>query len=80
MKESSEILKHLFIDQDSSSSKNFKDNIRAYKTMFSFTSMGGKIDKSFNNGSAPYIFRMYSENYHRIGSLLPNENDPPRFT
>jgi len=34
-------------------SKLFLQNIRIYNSMFSFTSTGGKIDASMNNGSAP---------------------------
>ena len=79
MKEPLELLKHLLLDQHSSNSKSFKDNIRVYNTMFAFTSMGGKVDNSINNGNDPYVFRMYGQNYHRIGSLLPIDGNPPRF-
>ncbi|PIN26452.1 DNA helicase PIF1/RRM3 [Handroanthus impetiginosus] len=33
--------------------------------------MGGRIDRSVQNGRAPPCFRICGENYHRIGSLLP---------
>ena len=79
MKEPPDILKHLFLNVESSYSQNFKDNIRIYNAMFSFTSMGGKIDNSLNNRSGPYVYRMYGQNYHRIGNLLPNDGHPPRF-
>lgn len=36
--------------------------------MFAFISMGGWVDTSTN---WPYVFRMSGENYHHIGSLLP---------
>ncbi|KAI9083809.1 hypothetical protein K1719_034277 [Acacia pycnantha] len=39
--------------------------------MFSFTSMGGKIDHAKNNGCGPYTFVLSGLNYHHIGSLLP---------
>ncbi|KAL6525550.1 hypothetical protein OROHE_015857 [Orobanche hederae] len=35
-------------------STNYINNIRAYNMMFSFTSMGGKVDTSVNKGSGPY--------------------------
>ena len=47
--------------------------------MFSFTSMGGKIDKKFNNGSGPYVFKLHGQNYHRIGSLLLEEGSTTKF-
>ncbi|MFS8003020.1 putative helitron helicase-like domain-containing protein [Helianthus anomalus] len=48
--------------------------------MFSFTSMGGRIDKSINRGNAPYIFRLSGQNYHNISSLLPDDGDEPKFS
>jgi hypothetical protein len=41
--------------------------------------MGADIDRSINSGGAPYIFKMCGSAYHRIGSLLPGETDPPKF-
>ncbi|CAH1430090.1 unnamed protein product [Lactuca virosa] len=63
-----------------SKSKNFMKNIRRYNSMFSFTSMGGKIDYSINKGNAPYIFRLGGQNYHSIGSLLPPNGSQPKFS
>ncbi|KAL6512382.1 hypothetical protein OROHE_019994 [Orobanche hederae] len=53
-------------------STNYINNIRAYNMMFSFTSMGGKVDTSVNKGRGPYVFKIQGANYHRIGSLLPH--------
>jgi hypothetical protein len=37
------------------------------------------VDQTINNGCGPYCFRLQGENYHRMGSLMP-ENDPtPKF-
>ena len=47
--------------------------------MFAFTSMGGKIDRSINNGSGLPAFILGGVNYHLIGSLLPSNNDAPKF-
>ncbi|KAH9605570.1 hypothetical protein KSS87_016782 [Heliosperma pusillum] len=47
--------------------------------MFSFTSMGGKIDHSINQGRGPYTFRMGGQNVHRIGSLLSSPQTTPKF-
>ncbi|KAK9676692.1 hypothetical protein RND81_11G093800 [Saponaria officinalis] len=60
-------------------SKHFNENIRAYNNMFSFTSMGGKIDHSVNQGRGPYTFRLGGQNAHLIGGLLPNNSEPPKF-
>ena len=60
-------------------SKHFIENIRSYNMMFSFTSMGGKIDSSVNQGRAPPVFSLQGQNYHMIGSLLPLEGSTPKF-
>ncbi|XP_019178591.1 PREDICTED: uncharacterized protein LOC109173751 [Ipomoea nil] len=64
-----------------SSDKNkcFLKNIRSYNNMFCFTSMGGKIDRTINNGTSPPIFRINDQNFHRIGSLLPALGTQPKF-
>ncbi|XP_074305817.1 uncharacterized protein LOC141641039 [Silene latifolia] len=41
--------------------------------------MGGKIDHSVNRGRGPYTFRIGGGNTHLIGSLLPNNDAPPKF-
>jgi len=60
-------------------SKYFLDNIRSFNSMFAFTSMGGKVNKSINDGNAPPTFVMSGENYHQIGSLLPFPGTQPKF-
>ncbi|GKA77872.1 hypothetical protein Tco_0784409 [Tanacetum coccineum] len=67
------------LSHDQPSTAKFKDNIRVYNSMFSFTSFGAKIDNSINTGRAPYTFRINEQNYHRMGSLLPAEGMPPKF-
>lgn len=52
-------------------SKMFRDNIRTYNSMFSFTSMGGKVDDSINKKRGPKTFKLSGQKYHQIGSLLP---------
>ncbi|KAH9611760.1 hypothetical protein KSS87_009024 [Heliosperma pusillum] len=73
-----EILKSL-LSRKHRLSKHFMENIRSYNSMFSFTSMGGKIDHSINQGRGPYTFRMGGQNVHRIGSLLPSAQATPKF-
>ncbi|XP_057458802.1 uncharacterized protein LOC130749458 isoform X1 [Lotus japonicus] len=73
-----ELLSNLFSGNDPRS-RNFLDHIRTYNSMFAFTSLGGKVDGNMNNGGGPPQFVISSQNYHRIGSLLPNEGDVPKF-
>lgn len=48
--------------------------------MFACTSMGGKVDDSINKkGSGLYVFRLHGQTHHKIGSLLPENNAPPKF-
>nr|ABD65060.1 hypothetical protein 27.t00039 [Brassica oleracea] len=61
-------------------SKHYREFIRAYNMMFSFTSLGGKIDHSINNGRGPFVFRMSGENYHRIGDIVPEPRQAPKFS
>ncbi|XP_061351494.1 uncharacterized protein LOC133296511 [Gastrolobium bilobum] len=60
-------------------SKHFLRNIRAYNMIFSFTSFGGKVDRSVNNGSTPYVFKVGGQVHHLVGSLLPVDNTTPKF-
>ncbi|KAK8942878.1 hypothetical protein KSP39_PZI009132 [Platanthera zijinensis] len=60
--------------------RNFRQNIRSYNHVFSFTSMGVTFDENmpaFNQGI--YTFRAHGAIYHRIGSLLPEYGTRPRF-
>ncbi|CAA7016471.1 unnamed protein product [Microthlaspi erraticum] len=58
---------------------SISERIRAYNMIFSFTSIGGKIDHSVNQGRGPSIFQLHGENYHRISSLLPTSEDKAKF-
>ncbi|KAL8090223.1 hypothetical protein AgCh_039626 [Apium graveolens] len=58
---------------------NFKRNIRLYNAIFTFTSMGGKVDHSVNYGRAAYVYRLNGQNHHVFGSLIPDEGDDPKF-
>ncbi|XP_012833846.1 PREDICTED: uncharacterized protein LOC105954712 [Erythranthe guttata] len=60
-------------------SKHFQENVRSYNMMFSFMSLGGKVQISINNGSGPYTFLLHGHNYHILGSLLPEEGTRPKL-
>ncbi|XP_056685561.1 uncharacterized protein [Spinacia oleracea] len=60
---------------------HFRQNIRKYNHVFSFTSMGVHLDDELANArQGVYTFRAQGSIYHRIGGFLPlNEGDRPRF-
>nr|VDD51523.1 unnamed protein product [Brassica oleracea] len=58
---------------------HFRELIRAYNMMFSFTSLGGQVNHAINNGSGPYVFQLCGENYHLIGGILPAPDKNPAF-
>ncbi|MCH81077.1 ATP-dependent DNA helicase PIF1 [Trifolium medium] len=60
-------------------SNHFLENFRAYNSMFSYTSLGGKVESKGNNGGGPPQFVLSGQNYHRIGSLLPQQDGTPKF-
>jgi hypothetical protein len=41
--------------------------------------MGANIDKSVNDGRGSPIFKMCGQVHHRVGSLLPPHDGPPKF-
>ncbi|CAN6932684.1 unnamed protein product [Brassica oleracea] len=48
--------------------------------VFSFTSLGGKCDRSVPKGCGPLkMFVLQGENYHLMGSLKPPPGDPAKF-
>ena len=62
---------------ESANRKHFQDFIRAYNGVFCFTSLGGKVNHSLNDGGSVYIYSIGGQIYHRIGSLLPPEGTAP---
>ncbi|XP_074352245.1 uncharacterized protein LOC141691400 [Apium graveolens] len=60
-------------------SRAFKRYIRLYNSMFAFTSIGSRVDRSINSGKAPYVYRLNGQNHHIFGSRIPNEGDKPKF-
>ncbi|KAK9944266.1 hypothetical protein M0R45_009840 [Rubus argutus] len=47
--------------------------------MFSFTSMGTKIDYRINDGSGPYVFKIWGQVHHLMGSVLPLDGELPKY-
>ncbi len=50
-----------------------------YNSLFSFTSIGAKIDTDINKRPGPYVFRISGQNYHLMGSLFPVDGQRPKF-
>ena len=47
---------------------NFRVGIRMYNSLFAFTSLGGNVDKSVNNGIDPYVFISMARIIIRLGT------------
>ncbi|ONK71260.1 uncharacterized protein A4U43_C04F6610 [Asparagus officinalis] len=60
-------------------SRRFREQIRSFNSMFCMTSHGAKIDYNVMRGKGPYTFRMHGQNYHAIGSLVPEPPNKPRY-
>nr|CAD1835255.1 unnamed protein product [Ananas comosus var. bracteatus] len=74
-----DLLDSLLNYKGSPQSVNFRRNIRAYNSVFAFTSIGAKIDSEINRRPGPYVFKISGQNYHRMGSLLPFDGERPKF-
>ncbi|KAD4178348.1 hypothetical protein E3N88_26939 [Mikania micrantha] len=69
-------LYHLFTSQDEIG-KLFRQNIRAYNTNFSFTSMGVTLDNTMTNmRDGVYTFRAHKGIYHKIDQLVSRDGTP----
>jgi hypothetical protein len=51
--------------------KQFLRQIRSYNCLFAFTSLGAAVDRTINNGTSPYVFKINGIVHYRIGTLLP---------
>ncbi|XP_027905922.1 uncharacterized protein LOC114165517 [Vigna unguiculata] len=72
-------LLQIFSDQ-TSESRHFRQHIRSYNHVFSFTSLGVHMDETIvANGRGIYSFRAQGAIYHRIGGFYPNDGSRPRF-
>ncbi|KAF7826981.1 uncharacterized protein G2W53_018145 [Senna tora] len=79
MRNPPETLEKLLLNDDARS-KHFKKRIRTYNNMFAYTSMGGKVDNSTNDGKEPYVYRLHGQNMHLMGGLLPDDGENPQFS
>ncbi|KAI5438474.1 hypothetical protein KIW84_024275 [Lathyrus oleraceus] len=60
--------------------KHFRQHIRSYNHVLSFTSIGVPVDENIlASGRGIYTFRAQGAFYHNIGGFYPNEGVRPRF-
>uniref|UniRef100_A0A0D3E6N4 Helitron helicase-like domain-containing protein n=1 Tax=Brassica oleracea var. oleracea TaxID=109376 RepID=A0A0D3E6N4_BRAOL len=51
-----------------------------YNMVFSFTSLGGRVERSLKKGRGPDMFQLQGENYHLLGAgITPPEGSEPKF-
>jgi hypothetical protein len=56
-------------------------HIRGYNSIFAFTSIGTKLDKSLANANqGVYTYRIQGGHYHSIGNVLPAPGNQPEFS
>ncbi|CAN7045145.1 unnamed protein product, partial [Brassica rapa subsp. trilocularis] len=61
-------------------SRHFQRHIRPYNMVFSFTSLGGRVERSLKKGRGPDMFQLQGENYHLLGAgITPPEGSEPKF-
>lgn len=68
-------LNDLYMKKNASLSNEFLKNIHSYNPLFLFASMGGKINHGINKDEGHYMFRLFGQNIHRLGSLLSVDGD-----
>lgn len=66
-----------YMTRDSPDSNHFLQNIRRYNCCFQMTSFGASLICQEENFSP--VFKVQGQIYHRIGSLLPMSDEPPKF-
>ncbi|XP_056855451.1 uncharacterized protein LOC108858001, partial [Raphanus sativus] len=79
LRESPLVIKKLLYGKDAKS-RYYQNNLRSLNMLFSFTSLGGKVDRSIPNGVGPKTFTMQGENYHLMGSMKPDSGDSTKFS
>ncbi|GAU50219.1 hypothetical protein TSUD_408980 [Trifolium subterraneum] len=79
LQEPPQLLQHLLFNRFSSDSKNYQAHTRIYNSMFAFTSPGMQLNDQHLRGKGPPTLRIQGQVCHRIGSLLPEEGDQPKF-
>jgi len=66
------------LESNDKQGNEFRTNIRRYNMALAFTSLGVKEDKKVNRRGG-WVFRVQGELCHLIGSLRPDEGQPPSY-
>lgn len=62
---------------NSKAAEEFRKHIRAYNSIFSFTSFGARLDKELaSSKQGVYTFRVQGQIYHHLPALIPEANAP----
>jgi len=54
---------YILLNGDHVKSKHYWDNVKAYNSMFSFTSLGGTVERDSNDGGGPPQFILSGQIY-----------------
>ena len=66
------------LDERDRRSTEYHENIRQYNMALAFTSLGATEDRLVNRRGG-WVFRIFGELYHLVGSLQPEDGQPPAF-
>jgi hypothetical protein len=72
-----ELLKRLLTGNETDA-KDFRQRIYSYNSALTFTSVRANLDTIVAQ-PGNYSYRLCSELYHRMGSLLPQPGEAPKF-
>ncbi|PRQ50958.1 hypothetical protein RchiOBHm_Chr2g0138981 [Rosa chinensis] len=72
-------LERLLDPNNGPQSRTFRENIRVYNSMFSFTSMGTAIDQKINTELGPYVFKISGQVHYLMGFILPSDGLCPQY-
>ncbi len=72
-----ELLRWLLTSNEADA-KDFRQHIRSYNNALAFTFVGANLDTSVAQ-PGNYTYRLRGELYHRMGSLLPQPGEAPKF-
>ncbi len=70
-----------FLTSNNFASNEFRTSIRMYNTLLAFTSMEAQVDKNLiQNNRGTFTYRINGAIHHKIGDVLPTDNDNPHFS
>ena len=73
------LLDNLLNYHGGSESTYYRTNIRTFNSMLAFTLFRANIDTSARDSHDPHIFKINGQVHYLLGSLLPVDNNYPRF-